>query len=619
MMGRKFLSMKIGCSAQGWQKRPGLLGRFCVSLVLIACALIPISASTTVVTETPWRAEASLYRMTLFLGNLVPVPWQRVDELWSGENSAESTIASGYSLLDQYDSTAPLVSQISGAIANENRQALFESTTRALAHALTESLQKAERELPDGDAVANLTLARELYRAFEDGIGIADPENHRKLGRAWLEMSSSIGSRGVLGAGRVASDIDRFSEAKQQVVTYIKKNYDPEEFVTRKSLSPLPESSVIDQRQTPVPVSLPPGSFIGDQSPLPLLVLNFEEQGIDETDLPLVAYGDMLFDSPQLFGEPARSLGIACSSCHNRSDINQQFFIPGLSRHPGSVDVDSAFFNGITNDHRDDPLDIPSLRGLRFTGPYGRNGRFASLRNFTRNVIVGEFGGTEPTPFILDSLVAYMLEFDFLPNSRLLPDGRLTAGATDSQRRGEVLFRQPFAQFDNKSCASCHIPSASFLDRKTHNIGSTSEGYSHSRAGALDTPTLLGSRFTAPYFHDGSQPTLASVVEWFNRQFDLDLSAQESSDLVAYLEAVGDADEPYESFDQTNTPFRLTFGELTTFASTLDTLIPLRDSQHALLLIDTVADDLRLDASAMTNQRARGDIYQLATLLYEIG
>lgn len=246
---------------------------------------------------------------------------------------------------------------------------------------------------------------------------------------------------------------------------------------------------------------------------MPRLVLNFEERGIDEAELPLIAFGDMLFDSPNIFGEPARSLGITCSTCHNRSDINQSFFIPGISHQPGAVDVRGSFFNPLFNDQRRGSLDIPTLRGLRFTGPYGRDGRFASLSEFTRNVIVSEFGGPEPTPFQLDALVAYMLEFDFLPNARLDGMGRLTDGATAAELRGEELFRRPFAQMEARSCASCHVPSSAFLDRQSHNIGSGSEGYGGAMDGYLDTPTLLGINFTAPYFHDGSQPTLASVVD----------------------------------------------------------------------------------------------------------
>ena len=231
----------------------------------------------------------------------------------------------------------------------------------------------------------------------------------------------------------------------------------------REGLWVLSVSIIRNGRDIDLPPSLPPGADIFDQDPLPLLVLNFEEQGIDETDLPLIAYGDMLFDSAQIFGGPARDLGIACSTCHNRSDINQRFFIPGASHQPGAIDVDGAFFNPIFNDRRDDPLDIPSLRGLRFTGPYGRDGRFASLRDFTRNVIVNEFAGPEPTPFMLDALVAYMQEFDFLPNSMLTADGRLTEAAPVAAARGEAIFNRPFKGLGNRSCASCHVPDGNFL------------------------------------------------------------------------------------------------------------------------------------------------------------
>ena len=220
---------------------------------------------------------------------------------------------------------------------------------------------------------------------------------------------------------------------------------------------------------------------------------------------------------------------------------------------------------------------------------------------------------------MLDALVAYMLEFDFLPNAMLTAEGALSDRAPEAARRGEEIFKRPMAGLDDHSCASCHIPSANFLDRRGHNIGSGSEAYGGSRAGTFDTPTLLGTAYTAPYFHDGSLPTLASVVDWFNNTKSLGLSERERSDLTAYLETVGAADEPYESFDERNTPFRLAFEELTTFASTLDTLLPARDAEHTLLLIDTVAADLAADAGIMSNQSARPEIYRIAEILFAVG
>ena len=409
-------------------------------------------------------------------------------------------------------------------------------------------------------------------------------------------------------------------EAAREVISlYLAENYLVDDFAPRRTLSALPETVVLSGRTIEVPPSLPPGSDIFDQDPLPRLVLNFEEQGIDETDLPLVAYGDMLFDSAQIFGNPAQGLGVACSTCHNRSDVNQRLFIPGASHQPGAIDVDGAFFNPIFNDRRDDPIDIPSLRGLRFTGPYGRDGRFASLRDFTRNVIVNEFGGDEPTPFMLDALLAYMLEFDFLPNSMLTPDGQLTEAAPEAAQRGEAIFNTPFAALGDRSCSSCHVPDTNFLDRQAHDIGSVALAYDGARTGAMDTPTLLGTVYTAPYFHDGSLPTLAAVVDWFDESKSLGLTGAERADLTAYLETVGAADEPYEAFDAENTAFRLAFSELTPFASTLDTLLPQRDAKHILLLTDTVAADLSADASTMSNLAARPEVYALAQRLAEVG
>jgi len=234
-------------------------------------------------------------------------------------------------------------------------------------------------------------------------------------------------------------------------------------------------------------------------------------------------------------------------------------------------------------------------------------------------VIVNEFGGEEPTPFMLDALVAYMLEFDFLPNAMLTADGRLTSAAPEAARRGEAIFSRPFAGLGDRSCASCHVPDANFLDRQAHDIGSVAQVYEGARAGALDTPTLLGTVYTAPYFHDGSLPTLAAVVNWFDETKSLGLTEADRDDLTAYLEAVGAADEPYEAFGSENTAFRLAFSELTTFASTLDTLIPQRDAEHILLLVDTVAADLATDAGTMSNLAARPDVYALAEGLEEVG
>jgi cytochrome c peroxidase len=585
------------------------------SLASVLVLAGPVAA--TPAKEAPWLPEAAAYRLTLFLANLAPLPWDAVGTAWSDPYRGSEYSVGALAWLEGDSDVDP--DPLLDAIAREDRHGVFAEATRLIALRIEEELDRALAAEAPATAQRAVRRARELYRAFADGIAAADPEASRRIGLAWLDLNSSTGSAGVLGAGATPADRDTMAAARAVISGYLAENFLVEDFSPRTSLSAVPETAVLSGRTTKVPPSLPPGADIFDQVPLPLLVLNFEEQGIDETDLPLIAYGDMLFDSPQIFGSPARDLGIACSTCHNRSDVNQRFFIPGASHQPGAIDVDGAFFNPMFNDRRNDPIDIPSLRGLRFTGPYGRDGRFASLRDFTRNVIVNEFGGDEPTPLMLDAMVGYLLEFDFLPNAMLMPDGRLTDTAPDAARRGEAIFNRPFAGLGDRSCASCHVPDANFLDRQAHDIGSVAPAYQGARAGALVTPTLLGTGYTAPYFHDGSLPTLAAVVDWFEETKALGLTEAERSDLTAYLETVGAADEPYERFDAENTSFRLTFAELTTFASTLDALLPERDAEHILLMTDTVAADLAADASTMANLGARPEVYALAERLAEVG
>jgi hypothetical protein len=107
-------------------------------------------------------------------------------------------------------------------------------------------------------------------------------------------------------------------------------------------------------------------------------------------------------------------------------------------------------------------------------------------------------------------------------------------------------------------------------------------------------------------------------VNWFSETHNLGLTEGERSDLTAYLIAVGSADDPFEIFDDENTPFALAWAELSTFLSTLDTLIPAQDTYHALLLLDTVTPDLRVDASGATNFGILPQVFEVADKLDEI-
>ena len=323
---------------------------------------------------------------------------------------------------------------------------------------------------------------------------------------------------------------------------------------------------------------LPAGSELNEQLlDQPTELFAFERAGGKRSYL--FNLGDMLFSSSVIFGGKARDAGLSCNSCHQQGAANPALYVPGLSKRPGTFDTTGALFNPKADNGVFDPVTVPSLRGAKFLAPYGHDGRFTSLRDFVRNVIVNEFAGPEPSGQTLDALVAYIHEISFLPNAKMAPDGRLTAKASDAARRGEAVFNKPFPHGAAMSCASCHQADAVFVDHKVHDIGT---------GGFFKTKTLVNANFNAPYFHDGRFDTFDEVVGYFDKHYDLGLSGAERADLVAYLETIGDADEP-----TTRNSVQAEVDELSAFVSVLDVAIPARDTAVILQAIDSVGAEWR--------------------------
>jgi len=120
-----------------------------------------------------------------------------------------------------------------------------------------------------------------------------------------------------------------------------------------------------------------------------------------------VEFGRLAFRSPDILGGTARKAGLSCQACHANGHATTAFFIPGLSDKPGRIDVSHALWNLRGEDGIDNPLEIPPLRGVKTKDRFGHDRRTASLREFTRRVMVVEFAGAEPDGLLLDALVAY--------------------------------------------------------------------------------------------------------------------------------------------------------------------------------------------------------------------
>jgi cytochrome c peroxidase len=293
----------------------------------------------------------------------------------------------------------------------------------------------------------------------------------------------------------------------------------------------------------------------------------------------LVNLGNLAFSSPSILGGVARQASVSCGTCHVNGAGNAKFFMPKMSTRPGNFDTTGPLFNPKANNSVLDPVRIPSLRGARYLAPYGQDGRMPSLRDFVHNVIVNEFAGPEPSPAILDAIVAYIQDIDFLPNPSLGPGGRLIGKVSESERRGEALFSKPFPHDPGMSCAGCHVPSGGFVDHQQHDVGS---------GGLFKTPTLRNADFNAPYFHDGRFDNYDQVIAHFDRVFDLGLSAQDRQDLIAYITAVGDGVQPYERDGA-----GATLKEINDFNAVLTTAIPGGDKEIVALAVDTIGNELR--------------------------
>ena len=151
---------------------------------------------------------------------------------------------------------------------------------------------------------------------------------------------------------------------------------------------------------------LPPGAAVaGDLLHRPVEALD----GGANQNL-YVEFGRLAFRSPEILGGNARRAGISCNACHSNGHVNPRFFVPGVSGKPGTVDVTNKLWNLRGEDGLHNPIAIPTLRDVGRKPRLGRDARSASVREFSRAVIVTEFAGEEPSPFVLDALTAYLVK-----------------------------------------------------------------------------------------------------------------------------------------------------------------------------------------------------------------
>ena len=200
-------------------------------------ALSPGSTNAHVVSEKPWHPVAAAYRTMLFLSNLQPVPWPLITDAYREAHPAATDSRPAKAYFTKAGNRIDLA--IERAIEAKDRHALFAASTRGVSRMIRSAIADAGRNLPDRGAMPKLKEAQAIYRAFADVLAQVDRDSYRRLGLAWLKLSSSNGSNGLLGAGEVRADPERFGKAEKQIADYLAENYEPKSFTQRNTYHPI--------------------------------------------------------------------------------------------------------------------------------------------------------------------------------------------------------------------------------------------------------------------------------------------------------------------------------------------------------------------------------------------
>jgi mono/diheme cytochrome c family protein len=278
------------------------------------------------------------------------------------------------------------------------------------------------------------------------------------------------------------------------------------------------------------------------------------------------------------------SLGVTCALCHSSVDNS---FAPGIGKRldgwantdlnvgaivalspaldeatkaefrtwgPGKYDPRHHAFNGtsiIPLNSPSLPIVIPPIYGLKGVGfeTFTGDGPISYWNSY---VGVGQMGGqgnfSDPrigltitqTPDLVTPKLAALLEYQLSLRPPTVADA---AFDRDAARRGKQLFR------GEAGCASCHR-GPRFTDvlsgphgarpflHDAAEVGADPRYAERSATGKYRTTPLRGLLQHPPYFHDGSAPDLLAVVNHYNEQFGLNLSAAQKADLVEYLKSL---------------------------------------------------------------------------------
>lgn len=288
---------------------------------------------------------------------------------------------------------------------------------------------------------------------------------------------------------------------------------------------------------------------------------------VTNADNPLTAQkaelGKQLFFDPRLSGSGT----MACAACH----LPEQAFTDGKAQ-------------SVRDDGKQNAMNSPSMYNVGYLPRLYWDGRANGLEANVKAAWVAQIAGKPDEAVARLQAVpeyekAFAAAFGEGPSETTVV--RALASFLRSLRSGDSAFDRwqasgkktglgeaavkGYELFTSKGCAVCHTPPL-FTDRLFHNVGIGTTGDvvppgaggvkdlgAPAAPGSFKTPSLRNVARTAPYFHDGSVPTLREAVKLMasggiaNPHKDPLLLTHELSDaeidqLVAFLESLNGND-----------------------------------------------------------------------------
>lgn len=262
-------------------------------------------------------------------------------------------------------------------------------------------------------------------------------------------------------------------------------------------------------------------------------------------------------------------IGITCALCHSTVDDRVTAGIgsrldgwpnpdlavgtivslaPGLppALAPVYASWPKGFYDARFNlDGVNDPTVLPPAYGLRGVGleTYTGEGPVSYWNNYvavTQMHGQGSFSDPRlgidirvpPGEDLVQHELPALRQYQFSLEAPRPPAGSFDAAAA---ARGALVFRGV------ARCANCHVGPTSTDHGRLHDPAETGMDPTHAERGTTKkyrTTPLRALWQHPPYFHDGSAPTLAAVVEHYDAFLNLGLSAAQKNDLVEYLKSL---------------------------------------------------------------------------------